>query len=81
MPKTRYSLKYPRKRLARSFVRLVGRIIMPIFFQLEISGTKNFPKKGPLLVVGNHTAAMEAVMLNIYSQPSNRDAQRSRHAW
>jgi 1-acyl-sn-glycerol-3-phosphate acyltransferase len=41
---------------------------MPIFFQLEISGLENYPKKGPLLVVGNHTAAMEAVMLNIYSR-------------
>lgn len=62
------SLKYPRKRLARFFIRLAGRIIMPIFFQLDINGMDNFPRKGPLLVVGNHTAAMEAVMLNIYSR-------------
>ncbi len=41
---------------------------MPIFFQLDINGMDNFPRKGPLLVVGNHTAAMEAVMLNIYSR-------------
>jgi len=62
-----YSLKYPRKRLARFLIRLVGRIIMPIFFKLEISGLADFPRRGPLLVVGNHTAAMEAVMLNLYA--------------
>ncbi len=62
-----YSLKYPRRRLARFLIRLVGRTIMPIFFELEIFGVEGFPRKGPLLVVGNHTAAMEAVMLNIYS--------------
>ena len=63
-----YSMKYPRKRLARFLIRLLGRIIMPLFFELEITDLDNFPKKGPLLVVGNHTAAMEAVMLNIYSR-------------
>ena len=62
-----YSLKYPRKRLARFFIRLIGRAFMPILFRLDISGLESFPKKGPLLIVGNHTAAMEAVMLNIYS--------------
>jgi 1-acyl-sn-glycerol-3-phosphate acyltransferase len=40
---------------------------MPLLFDLELTDMKNFPKKGPLLVVGNHTAAMEAVVLNIYS--------------
>lgn len=63
-----YTLAYPRKRLARFLIRLLGRVILPLFFEIEISGTENFPTKGPLLVVGNHTAAMEAVMLNIYSR-------------
>jgi 1-acyl-sn-glycerol-3-phosphate acyltransferase len=68
MTENQYSMKYPRKRLARFLIRLLGRIIMPIFFELEIAGQENFPSKGPLLVVGNHTAAMEAVMLNVYSR-------------
>lgn len=68
MTQTIYSIQFPRKRLTRFLIRLAGRIIMPIFFKLEISGMENFPAKGPLLVVGNHTAAMEAVMLNIYSR-------------
>jgi len=68
MTNSSYSLKYPRKRLARFLIRLVGRTLMPLLFKLEISGLENFPRKGPLLVVGNHTAAMEAVVLNIYSR-------------
>ena len=30
-------------------------------------GIENFPRNGPLLVVGNHTGAMEVVLLNAYS--------------
>lgn len=67
MATTAYSLRYPRKRLARFLVRLFGRSLLPVLFQLEITGMENFPRNGPLLVVGNHTAAMEAVMLNIFS--------------
>jgi 1-acyl-sn-glycerol-3-phosphate acyltransferase len=62
-----YKLPYPRKRIARFLIRVFGRMILPILFRLRITGRKNFPKRGPLLVVGNHTAAMEAVLLNIYS--------------
>ena len=28
-------------------------------------GAENFPKKGPFIVVGNHTAAMEVVMISV----------------
>jgi 1-acyl-sn-glycerol-3-phosphate acyltransferase len=35
-------------------------------FRVEIIGRENFPRSGPLLVVGNHTAAMEAVLMVIY---------------
>ena len=63
-----YQLLYPRKRLARFFVRLVGRTFLPLLFKVMITGKENFPSQGPLFVVGNHTAAMEAVMLNVYSR-------------
>jgi 1-acyl-sn-glycerol-3-phosphate acyltransferase len=48
-------------------VRFLGRLILPIAFRIEISGRENFPRSGPLLVVGNHTAAMEAVLMVIYT--------------
>jgi 1-acyl-sn-glycerol-3-phosphate acyltransferase len=62
-----YSLPYPRKRIARFCIRAIFRFLLLILFRLEISGRENFPKKGPLLVVGNHTGAMEVILLNGYS--------------
>jgi 1-acyl-sn-glycerol-3-phosphate acyltransferase len=44
----------------------MGRTLIPLLFKTRITGRENFPRQGPLLVVGNHTAAMEAVLLNIY---------------
>jgi len=62
-----YTLHYPRKRITRFCIRMFGRALLPILFQLELSGRENFPRKGAILVVGNHTAAKEVVPLNIYS--------------
>ncbi len=67
MAEATQQLKYPRKRLTRTLIRAAGRLLLPLLFQLEITGRENFPQRGPLLVVGNHTAAMEAVLLNIFS--------------
>ena len=62
-----YRISYPRKRFNRWIIRLIGRLILPVLFRIKTNGRENFPRKGPLLVVGNHTAAMEAVLLNIFS--------------
>lgn len=67
MTVTSFRIRYPRKRLARGLVRLAGRLLLPLLFRLEITGRDGFPRSGPLLIVGNHTAAMEAVLLTIYS--------------
>jgi 1-acyl-sn-glycerol-3-phosphate acyltransferase len=67
MPEKKKQIKYPRRRFPRMISRVLGRIILPALFRVEIQGRVNFPGRGPLLVVGNHTAAMEAVMLNVYS--------------
>jgi len=62
-----YAIDYPRRRVPRALMRLVGRLILPLAFRLQISGRENFPKGGPLIVVGNHRAAMEAVLMTIYT--------------
>jgi 1-acyl-sn-glycerol-3-phosphate acyltransferase len=51
----------------RAVVRFIGRLILPLIFRIQIRGQKNFPTDGPLLVVGNHRAAMEAVLMVIYT--------------
>jgi 1-acyl-sn-glycerol-3-phosphate acyltransferase len=35
--------------------------------QIDILGQENFPRTGPLIVVGNHTAVLEAVLLIAFS--------------
>jgi 1-acyl-sn-glycerol-3-phosphate acyltransferase len=40
---------------------------MPLLARAQIRGRENFPGTGPLILVGNHTAAMEVVMMAIYS--------------
>jgi 1-acyl-sn-glycerol-3-phosphate acyltransferase len=62
-----YSIAYPCRRVPRALVHLLGRLILPLAFSVDISGRENFPRGGPLLLVGNHTAAMEAVLMVVYT--------------
>jgi 1-acyl-sn-glycerol-3-phosphate acyltransferase len=63
----RYRVQYPRKRFVRGLLRVLGRIFVRLLARVEIHGLDRFPKEGPLIVVGNHTGAMEVVLLTIYS--------------
>lgn len=60
-------LSYPRKRLPRTLLKAAGRLLLPVLFKIKVQGQDKFPEQGPLIVVGNHTAAMEAVLMNIYT--------------
>ncbi len=66
-PNREYTLRYPRRIVARGIVKGLGRLVLPIAFRIQVSGRENFPRRGPLLVVGNHTAAMEAVLMAVYT--------------
>lgn len=61
------TVAYPRKSFQRGLVSLVGRTILPLLFDFKLTGKEHFPGHGPLIVVGNHTAAMEAVFINVYT--------------
>lgn len=60
------ALPYPRLCLRRYIARLLGRALLPILFRIQIFGKANFPAHGPLIVVGNHTAIMEVVLMVIF---------------
>jgi 1-acyl-sn-glycerol-3-phosphate acyltransferase len=67
MQKDKYTLAYPCRKVTRGIIRLMGRLLLPIVFRLHISGQENFPQSGPLLVVGNHIAVMEAVLMAVFT--------------
>ena len=62
-----HRIRYPRRRIPRGLVRLLGRLVLPLLFRIRIKGRENFPDSGPLLVIGNHRAAMEAVLMVVYT--------------
>jgi 1-acyl-sn-glycerol-3-phosphate acyltransferase len=51
----------------RTLLRILGRVFVRLLARVEIHGLERFPREGPLIVVGNHTGAMEVVLLTIYS--------------
>jgi len=60
-------IKYPRRLIQRFLTKWTFRAVLKLLFRIEVVGIDNFPRNGPLLVVGNHTGAMEVVLLNAYS--------------
>jgi 1-acyl-sn-glycerol-3-phosphate acyltransferase len=61
------TITYPRRRVARGALRGLGRIILPLLTHTQVEGQERFPDRGPLLVVGNHIAAMEVVLMVVYA--------------
>jgi 1-acyl-sn-glycerol-3-phosphate acyltransferase len=53
--------------MIRNTARLIVRNLLPFITQTCVSGLDKFPSKGPLIVVGNHTGAMEVVLMGAYS--------------
>ena len=48
-------------------MRLLGRMLLPLLTRTTVTGRENWPESGPLLVVGNHIAAIEAVLMIVYA--------------
>jgi 1-acyl-sn-glycerol-3-phosphate acyltransferase len=59
--------QYPRRQVQRALLRGIGRALLPLLTRTEVNGLPNFPEHGPLLVVGNHIAAMEVVLMVVYA--------------
>ncbi len=64
---TTYAIPYPRRRVRRGMLRWLGRALLPLLTRAEVTGLENFPDQGPLLVVGNHIAMMEVVLMVVYT--------------
>ena len=60
------TIRYPRRRLLRGALRALVRMLLPLLADVRVSGRGNIPRRGPLIIVGNHTAAMEVVLMAVY---------------
>ena len=59
------NIRYPRRRIIRGVMRRAIGGLVPMLSKPIISGMEKFPKKGPVIVVGNHTGAMEVVLMAV----------------
>jgi 1-acyl-sn-glycerol-3-phosphate acyltransferase len=60
-------IKYPRRVFLRFFMRLLGRVLVSILTRTTVIGRENFPRSGPLIVVGNHVAIVEVMLMVLYT--------------
>jgi 1-acyl-sn-glycerol-3-phosphate acyltransferase len=60
-------IKYPRNRFIRKSFQLIARGLLKILTRTTISGLENYPKHGPLIVVGNHTGVLEVVLMAVHA--------------
>lgn len=67
MKKSIYSVKYPRRRIIRKGMTTFGRVLTTLLTEVNISGQEQLPKKGPVILAGNHVAVLEAVMMAVYT--------------
>jgi len=64
---SRYAIRYPRRRVLRGVLRGLARLLLRGLCRVEIEGRERFPEGGPLIVVGNHAAVMETVMMTVFT--------------
>lgn len=60
-------IKYPRNRFIRKSFQLVARGLLRLLTRIKIQGMENYPKDGPLIVVGNHTGVLEVVLMAVFA--------------
>jgi 1-acyl-sn-glycerol-3-phosphate acyltransferase len=59
-------IPYPRRIVPRTLARILGRTLLPFLFKIQKSGFHFIPETGPLIVVGNHSAIMEVVLMVVF---------------
>ena len=58
---------YPRKKFIRKTFQIIARGLIKSLTRLKITGLENYPKAGPLIVVGNHTGVLEVVLMAVHT--------------
>ncbi len=63
MSPTVTSIKYPRNVLVRKTMSTLSRALLSLLSKVEINGRERLPKKGPIILAGNHVAELEAALM------------------
>ena len=63
----KYKVKYPRRVIVRRLIKFIVKGLLNRLTINEVSGLEKIPEEGPLIMVGNHTGAMEVVLMGAYS--------------
>ncbi|MAS35066.1 MAG: hypothetical protein CL610_13735 [Anaerolineaceae bacterium] len=61
-----YAIIYPRRTVIRFILRMIGRVLVRLLTRPEIRGLENLPKQGPVILVGNHVAMIEVILMAVY---------------
>ena len=56
-------IPYPRKVLVRRSMRTISRMLIKLLARMEIVGGERLPRKGPIILAGNHVAELETLMM------------------
>lgn len=56
-------IPYPRFQIRRTILNLLSRALLRLFSKLSVSGLENIPKKGPVILAGNHVSTLEPMLM------------------
>ncbi|MBG0787301.1 MAG: 1-acyl-sn-glycerol-3-phosphate acyltransferase [Anaerolineaceae bacterium] len=63
MSSTATTINYPRNVLVRKTMSTLSRALFALLSQVEVTGRERLPKKGPIILAGNHVAELEAALM------------------
>ena len=60
-----FEIPYPRFTFRRKTLNLLGRAILRLLTRSKISGLKNIPVEGPVILAGNHVSTLEPLLIAV----------------
>lgn len=62
-----YRVKYPRRVAIRKGLTSLSKLLLTLLADLQPSGRERLPEKGPVILAGNHVAALEPVLMAVFT--------------
>ncbi len=68
-------------KLSERFMNALFRALFRMFFRINLKALEKIPKKGPYLMMVNHTSALDGPMLYVFLQPMKLVALAKKQLW